>query len=362
MTNLASMTLNELEELMKKWGQPRFRAKQIFEWIHRGTAPRDMNNLPKALRGALEEMPFGGAKVYQKNVSQKDGTIKYLFELEDGNLVEGVLMQNRYGSTFCLSTQVGCAMGCAFCASTVKGCVRNLTAGEMLSQVCLAQKDDPAFASEKRRITNIVLMGSGEPLNNYEEVKRFLYNITAPEGLNFSPRNISLSTCGLVPQIRRLARECPHVTLCISLHAANDEVRNRLMPINRRYPVADVINAAKEYADTTGRRVVFEYALIRGVNDSQSDAAALASLLRGIICHINLIPLNPVKERDFQGTPRDAAYRFAGWLNERKVSATVRREMGADIEGACGQLRSKALEELGGRTRNALDANNDSIE
>ncbi|MBR0026604.1 MAG: 23S rRNA (adenine(2503)-C(2))-methyltransferase RlmN [Clostridia bacterium] len=343
--NLSDHTLAELEPLMRKLQQPKFRARQVFEWLQRGARPEEMTNLPKTLREELSKLPYGGVSIYTKRVSQKDGTIKYLFELEDGNLVEGVLMHYKYGNTLCLSTQVGCAMGCAFCASTLSGCVRDLTAGEMLSTVAEVEKDQPHGEGEVRTVTNIVLMGSGEPLMNYDNVVKFLRLVSAPEGMNISPRNISLSTCGLIPQLMKFMEEAPHVTLSISLHAPNDEIRSTIMPVNKKYPVDQLLRAAKAYADKTGRRVIFEYALIGGVNNGPEHAAELAAKLRGINCHVNLIPLNPVKERSLAGVTRQEAEAFMGWLNKRNISATIRREMGTDIEGACGQLRRRVLEE-----------------
>lgn len=235
-------------------------------------------------------------------------------------------------------------MGCAFCASTLNGCVRNIEAGEMLSFIACAEKDVPHDADKARTVTNIVLMGSGEPLDNYDEVVKFLRLVSAPEGMNISPRNISISTCGLVPQLMQFMKEAPHVTLSVSLHAPNDEIRDRIMPINSRYRMNELLNAAKLYAEETGRRVIFEYALIKNLNSSERDAAELASRLRGINCHVNLIPLNHVKERNLLGVTRKEAEQFVQWLDRYKISATVRREMGSDIEGACGQLRRSVLE------------------
>lgn len=346
MAGLMSMDIPALEALMEGFGEPRFRAKQVFSWLSRAERPEGMTNLAKPLREKLAGISFGGAKIYKKFVSSKDATVKYLYELEDGNLVEGVLMRYHYGNTLCISTQVGCKMGCAFCASTLGGCVRNLEPGEMLSFIACAEKDVPPEAGHERSVTNVVLMGSGEPLDNYENTLAFLRLVSAKEGMNISPRNISLSTCGLVEKMERLAAEAPHVTLSVSLHAPNDEIRNELMPVNRAYGIARVIGAAKKYADDTGRRVVFEYALVEGVNSEERHAVELAARLRGVNCHVNLIPLNPVKERKLAGVARERAHRFAGWLTQRGISATVRREMGTDIEGACGQLRRRVLENI----------------
>lgn len=343
MSGLTSMSIPELAELMSELGEPKFRARQVFEWLSKGARPQEMTNLSKSLREKLGQLQYGGAEIYDKRISAKDGTIKYLFQLEDGNIVEGVLMSYHYGNTMCISTQVGCRMGCAFCASTLEGCVRNVEAGEMLSFIACAEKDVPHGEDRKRTVTNIVLMGSGEPLDNYDEVVKFLRLVSAPEGMNISPRNISISTCGLVPELLRFTKEAPHVTLSVSLHAPNDDTRNKIMPVNRRYPMGELLNAAKLYADETGRRVIFEYALIRDVNSSRQDAKELASRLRGINCHVNLIPLNHVKERNLMGVTRKDAEQFVTWLEEYGVSATVRREMGSDIDGACGQLRRKTL-------------------
>ncbi|MBE5784242.1 MAG: 23S rRNA (adenine(2503)-C(2))-methyltransferase RlmN [Clostridiales bacterium] len=348
MTGLTSKNIAELQQLMAELGEPKFRAKQVFSWISRGARPEEMTNLSKVLREKLATLHFGGARIYDKRISTKDGTIKYLFELEDGNLVEGVLMRYKYGNTLCVSTQVGCRMGCAFCASTLNGCVRDLEAGEILSFVACAEKDVPCEEGRKRSVTNIVLMGSGEPLDNYENVVRFLQLVSAPEGMNISPRNISLSTCGLVPQLRRFMKEAPRVTLSVSLHAPNDTIRNTIMPVNAAYPMAELLGAAREYAEETGRRVIFEYALIKNKNSEKKHAEELASRLRRMNCHVNLIPLNHVEERNLMGVTRKDAEQFMGWLTDLGISATIRREMGSDIEGACGQLRRRVLEQQEG--------------
>lgn len=337
--------LEELSALLAELQQPRFRAKQVYAWLLQGKRPEEMTNLPKSLREALSEIPFGGVEVYQKYVSQKDGTIKYLFAFEDGNLVEGVLMHYSYGNTLCLSTQVGCRMGCKFCASTLSGCVRNVRRGEMLGQIAAVERDQPPKDGQVRTVTNIVLMGSGEPLDNYDEVLAFLRQVTAQDGLRISPRNISISTCGLVDALYRFMEEAPSVTLSVSLHAYDDAIRSQIMPVNNRYPIKELLRAANAYHAKTGRRVIFEYALIHGVNDSETDADGLAKILHKINCHVNLIPLNPVKERDLTGSTRAHAAQFVKWLEQRHISATVRREMGADIKGACGQLRRHVLEQ-----------------
>lgn len=342
---LTEMTLDEVAKLLSDLGEPRYRAKQVYAWLVRGVLPAEMTNLPKALREKLAALPYGAVSIFQKRLSERDGTAKFLFSLEDENLVEGVLMRYHYGNTVCLSTQVGCRMGCAFCASTLEGKVRDLHAGEMLGQIAAIEKDEP-HEDGHRAVTNLVLMGSGEPLDNFENVVRFLYLVSSPDGMNISPRNISVSTCGIVPKIYEFMEKAPHVTLSVSLHAHDDETRSRIMPINRAYPIAELLKAARAYADGTGRRVVFEYALISGVNASEQDAVALAKRLRGMRCHVNLIPLNPVPERNLSGATRQQAQQFAAWLEREHISATVRREMGMDIEGACGQLRRRVSNEL----------------
>lgn len=342
---LTEMTLDEVAKLLSDLGEPRYRAKQVYAWLVRGVLPAEMTNLPKALREKLAALPYGAVSIFQKRLSERDGTAKFLFSLEDENFVEGVFMRYHYGNTVCLSTQVGCRMGCAFCASTLEGKVRDLHAGEMLGQIAAIEKDEP-HEDGHRAVTNLVLMGSGEPLDNFENVVRFLYLVSSPDGMNISPRNISVSTCGIVPKIYEFMEKAPHVTLSVSLHAHDDETRSRIMPINRAYPIAELLKAARAYADGTGRRVVFEYALISGVNASEQDAVALAKRLRGMRCHVNLIPLNPVPERNLSGATRQQAQQFAAWLEREHISATVRREMGTDIEGACGQLRRRVSNEL----------------
>ena len=343
---LADLTKPEIEHLLAELGQPKYRAGQVWDWLNLGARPNEMSNLPAALREQLSAIPYGGVTIERKLFSEKDSTVKYLFRLEDENLVEGVLMRYHYGNTLCLSTQVGCSMGCKFCASTLEGCVRDLRPGEMLEQIHAVERDEPPKEAGHRTVTNLVLMGSGEPLDNYDNVVALLNRATAQDGLRISPRNISVSTCGIVPKIESFITDAPHVTLSISLHAHDDETRTSLMPINKAYPINSVIAAAKHYAQQTGRRVVFEYALIGGVNASLADADALSKKLRGILCHVNLIPLNPVPERGLNGVSRAEAEQFAARLTERNISATVRREMGTDIDGACGQLRRRILHEV----------------
>lgn len=344
---LNSYTLEELQELFSSWGEPKYRAAQVYEWLSRGNKPDEMTNISKKLREKLNEIPFGDVEIVKRLVSAKDGTVKYLFKLWDGNLIEGVLMKYKYGNTLCISTQVGCNMGCLFCASTLAGCVRNLQSGEMLYEVLAAERDTEKAEGKKRAVTNIVLMGSGEPMDNYENVVRFLHMVSDENGINISQRNISVSTCGLVDKIRCLPDDGIHVTLSVSLHAPNDEIRSQIMPVNRAYPMNELLSAAKEYSEKTGRRVVFEYALIKGVNDAPDHALELSKRLRNMNCHVNLIPLNSVKERNLHGTTREEAHKFCKMLEDLGISATVRREMGADIDGACGQLRRRVMNEGG---------------
>jgi len=330
----------ELTALLKEKGLPAFRGKQVFEWLHRGADFDQMTNLSKPLREELKSWAVAQpVKIHSHKQSQLDGTVKFLFELTDGNCVEGVLMHYHHGHTLCLSTQVGCRMGCAFCASTLDGCIRDLTAAEMLGQIQCAN----SFMPEGERVHNLVLMGSGEPLDNYDNVMRFIRLANHPQGLNLSQRGISLSTCGLVPQMYRLADEGLSVTLCLSLHAPNDEIRRQTMPIAKRYSMDEVLDACRNYVKKTGRRVIFEYALVSGVNSLPCHAQELAGKLRGLQCHVNLIPLNEVKERGLKGVNEKIIRDFMQELEKRNISCTRRREMGDDIDGACGQLRRKVL-------------------
>ena len=342
MRELLNLTLCELEEWMRANDQPRFRAKQLYSWVISGTPFEEMHNLPKALRERLaEEWVVNPVEIREAYRSRLDETEKYLYQLPDGNLIEGVLMRYHHGDTLCLSTQVGCRMGCRFCASTLEGCVRNLTPGEMLGQIVAVNR---RLREADRRVHNVVLMGSGEPLDNYENTVRFLRLLNAPEGLNLSLRNVSLSTCGLVPRMLQFAKEGLAVTLSISLHAPNDEVRKRLMPVANAYPIREVVAALRNYVEKTGRRVIVEYALVKGVNCAPGQADELAALLKGLICHVNLIPLNAVAERDLCPPDRREVEAFQHRLERRGLSATIRREMGADIQGACGQLRRSVLQ------------------
>lgn len=338
---LLDMTREEMKACLVGMGQPAFRAKQVFSWLHKGVAFADMGNLPAALRQRLEQeccdFPM---TLYGSFPSQKDDTVKFLFACWDGNIIEGVLMHYHYGYSLCISTQVGCKMGCAFCASTLNGCVRSLSAGEMLAEVLLANR----FLGDRGKVGHIVLMGSGEPLDNYDSTVRFLRLVNDPEGLNISLRSISLSTCGLVPKIDRLREEHLPVTLSISLHAPNDDIRRQIMPVANTYPIGDLMRAVRSYVADTGRRVVFEYALIDRLNSRPEHARELARLLRGLQCHVNLIPLNHVDERSLAPASPSAVQAFLKTLEDEHISATVRREMGSDIGGACGQLRRRHLQ------------------
>ena len=330
----------ELGAELAEYKLPAFRVKQLFTWLHRGAAFDQMTNLPKALREQLAKRYIGQpVTILEKRVSQLDGTVKMLYALPDGNCIEGVLMRYHHGYTLCVSTQVGCRMGCVFCASTLNGCVRNLTPAELLGQVHCANT-----LIEDGHVGNIVLMGSGEPLDNYDSVCRFLRLVSHPEGLGIGIRHISLSTCGLVPQMKRFAEEGLPVTLSLSLHAPNDAIRRQLMPVANAYKMEDVLEACRYYIEKTGRRVIFEYAL-NEINSKPEHAAELASRLRGMQCHVNVIPLNAVEEKALRGADEAAITRFMQELEKRHISVTRRREMGDDIEGACGQLRRHYLEE-----------------
>ena len=343
---LLGMTAEELERfVVEELGESKFRAKQISEWLSRGADIDGMTNLSAKLRQRLNEMAVANpVRILNSYKSKLDETEKFLYALGDGNIIEGVVMRYHHGDTLCVSTQVGCRMGCAFCASTLDGRVRNLTAGEILGQVVAAnghiRQQDP-----ERRIHNIVLMGSGEPLDNYDNVVKFLRLVNDPKGLNISLRNVSLSTCGLVRKMYDFAAEGLPVTLSLSLHAPNDEIRRRIMPVANAYPINEVLDACRYYVEKTGRRVIFEYALIKNVNCEMKHAEELARRLRGLQCHVNLIPLNDVKERNLEAPSKQDVAAFLKRLELKNISATVRREMGADIDGACGQLRRKALQD-----------------
>ena len=340
-TQLLSMTPEELGVYLKDMGQPAFRAKQVFAWLHQGVPFERMSNLPKALRETLAENCLDNpVQVLETITSKLDGTIKLLYRLHDGHVIEGVLMRYKYGNTLCVSTQVGCRMGCAFCASTLDGCARSLSAGEILGQIVCA---NGVLAPQGQKVGNVVLMGSGEPMDNYDNVVRFLRILRMEGGLCIGMRSVSLSTCGLVPNMRRFAQEDLPVTLSLSLHAPNDEIRKRLMPVANAYTMDETLDACRYYIEKTGRRVIFEYALVHGVNAAPEQAAELAGRLRGMQCHVNLIPLNSVPERGLTGVSEREVDAFRRVLEQKNISVTRRREMGDDIEGACGQLRRRYL-------------------
>ncbi len=345
---LLSLTKEELEELLLSIGEPRYRAGQIFQGLHKGLSPEEMTNIGKVTRAKLAEVAtYYLPKVKRKLVSAIDGTVKYLFELSDGHAVESVVMHYDHGTTICISSQVGCAMGCKFCASTIGGKVRNLTPAELLGQVIAAGKDSG------ERIDGIVMMGIGEPLDNFDNVIRFLTLVNAEGGVNIGYRHISLSTCGLVPKIDQLATYKLPITLSISLHAADDETRDGIMPVNRAYPIAELLSACLRYFKTTGRRICFEYTLIQGKNDSREQAGKLAVLLNRALrtrtetmpIHVNLIPVNEVEETGFKRTGAQAIKQFAATLEKNGIRATVRRRLGADINASCGQLRREDLKQ-----------------
>lgn len=340
--DIKSLYLEELEEELGQLGEKSFRAKQIYQWVHQKLAAdfEDMSNLSKALREKLrQQYTLTALNPVEVKISKIDGTRKYLFRLSDGNVIESVWMQYHHGNSVCISSQVGCRMGCRFCASTLDGLERNLTAGEMLDQIYRIQADTG------ERVSNIVIMGSGEPMDNYDNVVRFIRLISHDQGLNISQRNITVSTCGIVPGIRRLAKEGLSVTLALSLHAPNDEVRKTLMPIANKYRIQEILDACQEYFEETGRRLTFEYSLVSGVNDNLEEARALASLLKGMHGHVNLIPVNPIQERDYVQSDCRAIEAFQHYLESQKIAVTVRREMGRDINGACGQLRKSFMDE-----------------
>lgn len=341
-TAISSMTLGQLETFVKEHGQPKFRAGQLFQWLHarRVDSFSEMTDQPKSFLSVLEEeCTIERLSVQQCQIS-KDGTRKYLFSLPDGNCIETVWMQYSYGNTVCVSTQVGCRMGCRFCASTQGGKVRDLTAGEIAGEIYAVMKDTG------ERVSHIVLMGIGEPLDNFDHVMDFLSIISSPKGVQIGMRNISLSTCGLVPKIKELAQKKLQLTLSVSLHAPINEMRSKMMPVNDAYPVEELIAACREYQAITGRRISFEYSMVRGVNDSPATAKKLADLIRGMGAHVNLIPINPVDGSPFTATDAAAVKRFQETLTKLGVNATVRRRLGTDISAACGQLRRNAKKEV----------------
>ena len=341
-TDILSMTKDELAGWMISLGEPKYRAAQIMEWLVRGADFSEMKNLPATLRQTLQERAYLASVVPVKKLVSSDGTIKYLYRLYDGEAIETVFMRYKHGNTVCISTEAGCPMGCAFCASTLRGLSRRLLPSEMLSQVIAAQRDTG------ERVAGIVLMGIGEPLDNYDNVVKFLHLIASPDGLNIGYRHISLSTCGLVDKIRQLAEENLPVTLSISLHAADDETRSSLMPVNKRWNLAALLPACLDYFNKTKRRISFEYTLIEGKNDRPADAEALADVLyrycAGMPLHVNLIPVNPVRERGFRQGDKGSIRRFAEILEARRITATVRRRLGSDIDASCGQLRAASIE------------------
>ena len=335
--NLKSMTQPEIGAVLKELGQPAFRAKQVYSWLHKGVRSYDeMTNLPKGLRDVLsEKYPIHPPKVVRKQESAKDGTIKYLWQLQDGNCVETVLMRYHYGNTVCISTEVGCGMGCAFCASTIGGLVRRLEPYEMLDEVLFTQIDSGL------PVSHVVLMGIGEPLDNFDHVMRFLELVNSEDGMNISMRHISLSTCGLVPKIDELAKRKLQISLAISLHGPNDEIRGKIMPVNKAYPIDVLLDACRRYYGATSRRIHFEYAMIDGVNDSEANAKELLCRLKGLPAHVNMIPLNHVEESPLKPSSRAAVAKFQKILEDGGVTATVRRTLGSDIDASCGQLRRK---------------------
>ena len=339
-TDIKSMSAEELEEFIVNLGDKKFRGAQIFQWLHQKlvTSFDEMTNLSKALREKLEkECRITALRAEAVQVSKLDQTSKYLFELYDKNLIESVLMKYHHGNSVCISSQVGCRMGCRFCASTLDGCVRNLTPSEMLDQIYTIQK------MSGERVDNVVVMGSGEPLDNYENLLKFISLLNSEKGLNISARNITVSTCGLVPEIFKLADRKLQITLAVSLHAPNDELRKTMMPIANKYSVDEIMDACRYYILQTGRRISFEYSLVRDVNDSEDCARQLISLVKGMNCHINLIPVNPIKESDYRQSEQKAIHAFKNKLEKNGINVTIRREMGRDIDGACGQLRKRYI-------------------
>ena len=344
--DLKSLTLTQLQEAMNEMGEKSFRAKQLYEWMHKKLARdyEDMTNIPAGLKvKCRENFTYTSLRMLQVQTSRIDGTKKYLFELSDGNVVESVWMKYKHGNSVCISSQVGCRMGCRFCASTLDGLERNLLPSEMLDQIYAITLETG------ERVSNVVVMGTGEPMDNYDNLLRFITLLTDENGLHISQRNLTVSTCGIVPEMRRLADCRLQITLALSLHASTDEKRKKLMPIANRYSLAELMETCAYYFEQTGRRITFEYSLVRGVNDSREDAEELARLIGHLNCHVNLIPVNPIKERDFVQSERQAVEAFRKRLEQRGINATVRREMGRDIDGACGQLRRRHIETAAGK-------------
>ena len=339
--DIKSMTLEELTQFMTALGEKKFRAKQVYEWLHirQVTEFAQMTNLSKELRERLENRAcIVALRQETVQISKLDGTRKYLFALQDGNVIESVLMRYKHGNSVCISSQVGCRMGCRFCASTLDGLLRGLTPSEMLDQIYRIGQDIG------ERISNVVVMGTGEPLDNYDNLLRFIHLLTDENGLHISQRNVTVSTGGIVPRMRELADEKLSITLALSLHASSQKKRLTLMPVANKYEIHEVIDACKYYLEQTGRRVTFEYSLVGGVNDTEQDAKELVGLIRGMNCHVNLIPVNPIKERDYVQSHADTIAAFKNRLEKSGITVTVRREMGRDIDGACGQLRRKYVE------------------
>lgn len=336
--DIVSYSYEELKEEMLNLGEKPFRSKQIYSWLHEKLVDSfdEMTNLSKALRDKLEEQyVIKKVEMFTRQISKEDPTEKFLFELEDGNMIESVLMKYNYGNSVCISSQVGCRMGCRFCASTLDGLERNLTPSEMLRQIYRIQK----ITGE--RVSNVVIMGTGEPLDNYDNFVKFIHMLTDEHGLHISQRNITASTCGIVPNILRLAEEGLQITLALSLHGSNQEKRKKLMPVANKYELQDVLHACDTYFEKTGRRPTFEYSLVQGVNDQAEDAKELIEMLKNRNCHLNLIPVNPIKERDFKKPDRKNALEFKNKLEKNGINVTIRRERGSDIDGACGQLRRR---------------------
>ena len=339
--DIKSQDLSELKKTVESLSEKPFRAKQIYEWLHKKQADsfQEMTNLSVSLREKLERnCQIVSLKVLEVQTSKLDGTQKYLFALPDGNVVESVLMKYHHGNSVCISSQVGCKMGCRFCASTIGGWTRNLMPSEMLDQVYKIQK------LSKERVSNVVVMGTGEPLDNYDNLLRFIRMLSDEKGLHISQRNITVSTCGIVPRMYDLAQEDLQITLAISLHASNQQKREQLMPIARKYSLDELMKACRNYFEKTGRRLTFEYSLVGGENDSQEDAEELAHLIKGLNCHVNLIPVNPIKERSYVQSDKKVIANFQNKLEKYQINVTIRREMGRDIDGACGQLRKSYID------------------
>ncbi|MCB2355420.1 23S rRNA (adenine(2503)-C(2))-methyltransferase RlmN [Clostridium estertheticum] len=335
MINILDMDLEELKQWMKSNGESKFRAKQVFDWIYKDICEfENMNNIPQSVREKLQtNFYIGIPRLIEEYTSKHNDTRKYLFELSDGNLIECVVMKYKHGNSICISTQVGCRMGCKFCASTIGGMIRNISPGEMLAQILKSQH----LISE--RISNVVLMGSGEPFDNFDNVMKFLEIVNSENGLNIGQRHITISTCGIVPKIKEFADFNMQTTLAISLHAPSDEIRVKSMPIANKYSIAEIIDVSKYYIDKTNRRITFEYALVKGLNDSKQDAEKLSALLKDMLCHVNLIPVNEIKENELKRSSNDDVAEFKRVLEANNIQTTIRREMGLDINAACGQLR-----------------------